>query len=97
MARQERRRRVGGRRGPRFSLGLAQAQFVVQLAARGQLNGPRGRGDAGGAVHHQSDALTEERAVVRGGLAGAGRKLVQPESFDELRARVDQSDVNVGA
>ena len=70
---------------------------VVQLAARGQLHGPRGRVDACGAVNHQLDALAEERAVVDGGVAGAGRELVQPESLDERRARVDQGDVDVGA
>jgi hypothetical protein len=49
------------------------------------------------AVDDQPDALAEQGAVVDRGIAGAGHELVQPDAFDELRARIDQRDVDVGA
>ena len=53
--------------------------------------------DPGGTVDDQLDAFAEQRAVVGRGVAGARDELVQPDPLDELRARVDQRDVDVGA
>ena len=71
---------------------------VVQRATtRGELHGAGGGVDLGGAVDDQLDALAEQCAVVGCGVAGAGDELVQPDPLDELRAGVDQRDVDVGA
>ncbi len=69
---------------------------VVQRAARGQPHLAIGGVDAGGAVDDQPHAVTEQRAVVGGGVAGPGHELVQPKALDELRARVDEGDVDAG-
>jgi hypothetical protein len=70
---------------------------VVQCASRCQPYRAGGGVDTRGAVDDQLDALAEQRAVVDSGLAGTGHELVQPDAFDELRARIDQSDFDVGA
>ena len=69
---------------------------VVQRAARGQPHLAISGVDAGGAVDVQLHAVTEQRAVVGGGVAGPGRELMQPKALDELRAWVDEGDVDAG-
>ena len=68
----------------------------MQRAARGQPHLAVGGVDAGRAVDDELHAVTDQRAVVGGGVAGPCNELVQPKALDELRAWVDEGDVNGG-
>ena len=89
------------RHGGRCRTGAAdrvdEVVVVQSSAARRQLHGARGGVDPGGTVDDQLDAVAEQRAVVRRGDVIARDELVQPDPLDELRPRVHQRDVDVGA
>ncbi len=48
----------------------------------------------GGAVDHQGDLVAKQGRVVGDGIVVSGDELVQPDPLDELRAGVDQRDVD---